>query len=235
MRLQKRFFKLYKKEKVIEVDDQKIEYEVERRNVKYARLEFFGRKLIVILPKNYKNEEEIITRKINWIAEKYKYLSSVLKKELIDNFLIFGKKIQLEVDGNYVNFEGVKLRKKDFLLLLKNILLEKVAKVIERYSNEMKVKVGKIIIRSQKTKWASLSSNGTLSFNIKLISLPEDIVEYVVYHEMLHFFEKKHNLNFLRRIKVKFEDVERKEEELNSFWVSLLENNVWRRLLEKQY
>jgi predicted metal-dependent hydrolase len=234
MKSQKKSFKLYKNEKVIEVDNQKIEYEVERRRVKYARLEFFGRKLRIILPINYKDEETIISKKIDWISEKYRYLTSLTDENIKNKFLILGEFKQIEVNGTYVNFEEMNLRKEDFVLLLKKILSEKLENLVKRYSNEMKVKERKIIVRAQKTKWASLSSNGTLSFNLKLVSLPEDLIEYVVYHEMLHFLEKKHNSNFIRMIKERFKDAETREEKLRSFWVSLVENEIWRRLLTKK-
>jgi predicted metal-dependent hydrolase len=234
MKSQKKSFKLYKNEKVIEVDNQKIEYEVERRRVKYARLEFFGRKLRIILPINYKDEETIISKKIDWISEKYRYLTSLTDENIKNKFPILGEFKQIEVNGTYVNFEEMNLRKEDFVLLLKKILSEKLENLVKKYSNEMKVKERKIIVRAQKTKWASLSSNGTLSFNLKLVSLPEDLIEYVVYHEMLHFLEKKHNSNFIRMIKERFKDAETREEKLRSFWVSLVENEIWRRLLTKK-
>jgi len=234
MKLQKKSFKLCKNEKVIEVDNQKIEYEVERRRVKYARLEFLGRKLRIILPINYKDEETIIAKKIDWISDKYKYLTSLTDEDIKNKFLILGEFKPIEVNGTYVNFEGMNFKKEDFILLLKKILSEKLEEFVKRYSNEMKVKERKIIVRTQKTKWASLSSNGTLSFNLKLVSLPEDLIEYVVYHEILHFFEKKHNSNFVRMIKEKFKDAEIREEKLRSFWVSLAENEIWKKLTVKE-
>ena len=55
-------------------------------------------------------------------------------------------------------------------------------------------------------------------------------MEYLVYHEMLHFFEKKHNLTFITKMKEKFKDAEEKEKELASYWVSLTENEIWKKL-----
>jgi predicted metal-dependent hydrolase len=234
MKSQKKSFKLYKNEKIIEVDNHKIEYEVERRRVRYARLEFFGRKLRIILPRNYKDEEAIVAKKIDWISDKYRYLTSLMDENIKNKFLILGEFKPIEVNGTYVNFEGMNLKKEDFVLLLKKILSEKLEEFVKRYSNEMKVKERKIIVRTQKTKWASLSSNGTISFNLKLVSLPEDLIEYVVYHEMLHFFEKKHNSNFIRMIKERFKDAEIREEKLRSFWISLAENEIWKKLTVKE-
>jgi len=51
---------------------------------------------------------------------------------------------------------------------------------------------------------------------------------------MLHFFEKRHNSNFVRMIKERFKDAEMREEKLRSFWVSLAENEIWKKLLIKK-
>jgi len=230
MKSQRKYFRLYKDKKIIEINSEKINYEVKRRNVKYARLEFLGRKLILILPKNHKNEEEIIAKKIEWIYEKYKYLSSFIREDLKNNFFIFGEKKPIEINESFVKFDGKIMNKKEYILLLKSLLLNKLNQLIEKYSKELKVKQKRVVIRSQKTKWASLSSNKTLSFNLKTVSLPEKLMEYLVYHEMLHFFEKKHNLTFITKMKEKFKDAEEKEKELASYWVSLTENEIWKKL-----
>jgi len=108
--------------------------------VKYARLEFFGRKLRIILPRNYKDEEAIIAKKIDWISDKYRYLTSLMDENIKNKFLILGEFKPIEVNGTYVNFEGMNLKKEDFVLLLKKILSEKLEEFVKRYSNEMKVK-----------------------------------------------------------------------------------------------
>ena len=233
MTSQAKYLNIFRKARIISIGNEKISYEVKRRNVKYPRLEFFGRKLILILPKNYKDEREIIDKKLSWIYRKYKYFSSLIREDLKNKFYIFGKEKEIKIDNNLVIFENKTFSKKEFIKYLKNILLEKIKKLVNEYSKELNVKVKKIIIRSQKTKLASLSSNYTLSCNIKLVSLKEKLIEYVIYHEMLHFFEKSHNSIFIEMIKKKFKDFEKIEEELKSFWISMMENEVWKKLLDK--
>ena len=233
MSSQAKYLNIFRKTGMISIGNEKISYEVKRRNVKYPRLEFFGRKLIVILPPNYKDEREIIGKKLSWIYRKYKYLSSLIREDLKNKFYIFGKEKEIKIDNNLVIFENKTFSKKEFIKYLKNILLEKIKNLVSEYSKELNVKVKKIIIRSQKTKLASFSSNHTLSCNIKLVSLKEKLIEYVIYHEMLHFFEKSHNPIFIEMIKKKFKDFEKIEEELKSFWISMMENEVWKKLLDK--
>jgi predicted metal-dependent hydrolase len=42
------------------------------------------------------------------------------------------------------------------------------------------------------TKWASCSTNGNLSFNDQLLAMDDDIADYVIVHELLHFSVPNH-------------------------------------------
>jgi hypothetical protein len=43
-----------------------------------------------------------------------------------------------------------------------------------------------LTIRGQKTRWASCSRTGAMSFNWRLLLAPEPILDYVVWHEVCH-------------------------------------------------
>ena len=53
-------------------------------------------------------------------------------------------------------------------------------------------------IRAQQTRWASCSSNGTMSFNWRLLLAPEEILDYVVEHEVAHLEVLDHSQRFWR-------------------------------------
>ncbi len=44
----------------------------------------------------------------------------------------------------------------------------------------------KLTIRGQKTRWASCSQTGAMSFNWRLLLAPEPVLDYVVEHEVCH-------------------------------------------------
>lgn len=51
-------------------------------------------------------------------------------------------------------------------------------------------------IRGQRTRWASCSSSGAMSFNWRLLLAPAQILEYVVEHEVAHLDVHDHSPRF---------------------------------------
>jgi hypothetical protein len=56
----------------------------------------------------------------------------------------------------------------------------------------------RLTIRSQRTRWASCSSSGAMSFNWRLLLAPEPILDYVVEHEVAHLQVLDHSPRFWR-------------------------------------
>lgn len=67
---------------------------------------------------------------------------------------------------------------------------------IDHYADEMDVNPGKLELRNQRTRWASCSPQRTLSFNWRLIMAPDDVIDYVVIHELAHLCEQNHTRQF---------------------------------------
>jgi hypothetical protein len=59
---------------------------------------------------------------------------------------------------------------------------------------------GRIIIRGQKTRWGSCSHRRTLSFNWRLMMVPEPVAEYVIVHEVAHLREMNHTHRFWKLV-----------------------------------
>ena len=55
-----------------------------------------------------------------------------------------------------------------------------------------------LTIRSQRTRWASRSSSGGMSFNWRLLLAPPEILDYVVEHEVAHIEVMDHSPRFWR-------------------------------------
>ena len=51
-------------------------------------------------------------------------------------------------------------------------------------------------IRGQRTRWASCSRDGAMSFNWRLLLAPEPVLDYVVWHEVCHLEVMDHSPRF---------------------------------------
>jgi predicted metal-dependent hydrolase len=76
---------------------------------------------------------------------------------------------------------------------------------------------GKVSIRSQKRRWGSCSTKGTLSFNYRLIYLPAELADYVIAHELCHLKEMNHSPRFWALVAQAFPDWKAKRTELNKY------------------
>jgi predicted metal-dependent hydrolase len=56
----------------------------------------------------------------------------------------------------------------------------------------------RLSIRGQRTRWASCSSQGAMSFNWRLLLAPPEILDYVVEHEVAHLEVLDHSDRFWR-------------------------------------
>ena len=85
-----------------------------------------------------------------------------------------------------------------------------------------------------KTRWASirfanrssminLRSEGpvTLTFNRNMQNLPEYLIEYIVFHEILHLFEKKHSKKFREIVKKRYKNFKQIENDLSAYWIKI--------------
>jgi predicted metal-dependent hydrolase len=54
----------------------------------------------------------------------------------------------------------------------------------------------KLTIREQRTRWGSCSTTGAMSFNWRLVLAPEDVLDYVIWHEACHLVVMDHSRRF---------------------------------------
>lgn len=54
----------------------------------------------------------------------------------------------------------------------------------------------KVSMRNQKTRWGSCSYKNNISLNMKLVRLPDEMIDYVLLHELVHTRIKNHTHAF---------------------------------------
>lgn len=65
--------------------------------------------------------------------------------------------------------------------------------LVADWAERIGVKVGRLQVRAMRRKWASCSSQGTLTLSRDVLLLPRDLVEYVACHELLHLRVPEHS------------------------------------------
>jgi len=74
----------------------------------------------------------------------------------------------------------------------RKILKKRLDQLCEKYN----FSYGNLSIRNQKTRWGSCSAKNNISLNAKLTSLPKELMDYVILHELVHTKVKNHSKDF---------------------------------------
>jgi predicted metal-dependent hydrolase len=69
---------------------------------------------------------------------------------------------------------------------------------VARYTDRLGVRVRRISIRDQTSRWGSCSTSGALSFSWRLVMAPRYVLDYLAAHEVAHLLEMNHSSRFWR-------------------------------------
>ena len=69
-------------------------------------------------------------------------------------------------------------------------------------------------INGARVTLSSCSSKGVLNFSWRLIAADDDVIDYVVVHELAHIIEKNHSLRFWRIVEDVLPDYEMRKKGL---------------------
>lgn len=185
----------------IELHNRKIEYTLRTyKRSKHVRL-LISRDgcLTVTAPKRISMSfvERFVLEKSQWVIDKLDYFRSIgnqsVNKE--DSRLEYGKH--------------------------KELALEIVKKKLDWYNLMYGFSFRKVSIRNQKTRWGSCSRQRNLSFNYKIILIPEKLADYIIVHELCHLKEFNHSQKFWSLVSLAIPDYKERRRELNSVGIRL--------------
>jgi predicted metal-dependent hydrolase len=67
-------------------------------------------------------------------------------------------------------------------------------------ASKLNIHYNAFCIKRQKARWGSCSKQGSLNFNALLSAAPNEVIEYVIIHELTHMIEPNHSKQFWNRV-----------------------------------
>ncbi len=218
--------------KVIELDGKEVRYEVIKRSVRYLR--------IYIMPEGYlrivsptEDVEKFIREKRGWILKKLALFEDI-PSEAFERFPLSGSFYDAEkgdktgIYENRICYRDLSQLERFLRATLKKELLE----VVSRYSPLIDQTPNRIFIRKNRSRWASCSSIGNLSFNLAAASLPLELLDYLVVHELAHLIELNHSKKFWNIVSRFHPDYRQKRKELGRWWLIVWANPLWQLIMK---
>jgi predicted metal-dependent hydrolase len=89
------------------------------------------------------------------------------------------------------------------------------ARVFE-WADKLDVKIRALAIRPMRSKWASCSTAGNLNFNDELLAFDREVADYVIVHELLHFFVPNHGKLWKSLMRAHLGEYEQLEKQLQA-------------------
>jgi predicted metal-dependent hydrolase len=63
------------------------------------------------------------------------------------------------------------------------------------------LRITRVSVRNQRSRWGSCSRRGTISLNWRLIQTPPWVRDYIILHELAHTLQMNHSPRFWREVK----------------------------------
>ena len=163
--------------------------------------------------------QKLVLDKARWILRKQKeyrettpevrkpsYKENTTLPYLGNNYSLMINKNQARnsieiVDGKFiVGVKSAKVSNNTLKKLYENWITEKAQDIFEdkvrKYSKKPGVRVKGVAIKNLRNRWRSLTKSGAINLNLNLVKAHEDIIDYIVLHELCHLRIKKHSHHY---------------------------------------
>lgn len=74
----------------------------------------------------------------------------------------------------------------------------------------------RLIVRTMRSRWGSLSRAGTMTLNVNLVRAPRRCIEYVIIHELCHTQHRDHDAHFFKLLGQLMPDWEQRKQRLEA-------------------
>ena len=217
---------------VLEVNGKRITCDIRRKDIRHIYLRLKSNlQLELSLPHNTDiSVSSILEKKRPWIERKVKEMSEAKKIFKNDSILYKGEYIRVKVCDARSPCKGVRLYRNVMLLyesseskrevILADFIARQTLEYIQRKAAELAEELGVTydsISTKEMKRWGYCTREGTLFFNWRLICLPQRLVDYIVFHELLHLKHFNHSKQFKKDMARYFLDYKELEVMLRSY------------------
>ncbi len=98
---------------------------------------------------------------------------------------------------------------------------DRMQRLVDYWRPILDVEPTRVLIRDQKRRWGSCSTNGTLRFNWRIVMAQPPLIDYLVVHEMLHLKTPNHSRGYWREFGRTMPDYEVRRRRLKEIGPSL--------------
>ena len=85
------------------------------------------------------------------------------------------------------------------------------------FAGQMGLRHGEVKVNSAKTRWGSCNRKGDINFTYRLLFAPEELIDYVVVHELAHIKEMNHSADFWVIVRQTMPDYQARRKKLREF------------------
>jgi hypothetical protein len=176
--------------------------------------------LLVRVPEQVSTQEiqDVLNSKRRWILRKradiYREDISADPKKFIEGekFVYLGVVYPLSVDGAdgaQLIFDGKKfvLSKEHqpnardvFVSWYRECAYRHISERVQKYSSQYNIPFEKIRITNAEKRWGSCNNKGILHFSWRLAMAPQDVIDYVIVHELAHIKHLNHSRAFWQEV-----------------------------------
>lgn len=148
------------------------------------------------------NKKKTHERKKQFIA------GSEIKTKLYTVRLIEHKTFKTETETNLIKVFAPDFNHDEIQHILED-LLTKIYRIeahsilpsrIKQLALEHGFKYAKISIRNNRRNWGSCSSLNNISLNLQMMKLPDELIDYILLHELVHTQIKDHSERFWKKL-----------------------------------
>ena len=202
--------------------------------------------LVVVLPSQFDERKlpAILKRKQGWIAEALAIAERTRRfleprpithlpdcldlQALHENWHVSyqtlpdARGVMLRANGKHLEFGGSKFSRAKVVARLKAWLRrrvrEELAGLAADIAQKKRFELRKVLVKNQRTRWASCSAKRNLSLNIKLLFIPAELVRYVIIHELCHSVHLNHSPEFWRLVQTHEPRFRALDQQLRDAW-----------------